>query len=68
MQQWYAMQHWRMLSKIDLYGNKCASKHLIGYDDYKIGIIPLCIIIPQMNAYAKYLKSSKCMNLLVKKC
>ena len=59
-----------MLSKIDLCGNKCAFKHFIGFDEYKIGIIPLCIILPQMNAYAKYFKSSKCINLLVndKKC
>ena len=40
-------------SKKGPYGNKGAFKCFIGYID-NAGIIPLCVIFPQMNAYAKY--------------
>ena len=42
-----------MSSKKGPYGNKGAFKCFIGYID-NAGIIPLCVIFPQMNAYAKY--------------
>ena len=48
----------------DSYGNKGAFKHFIGYKS-NAGIIPLYIKLPKMNAYAKYFKDSKLVNLLV---
>ena len=54
-----------VLSKKDSYGNKGALKNFIGYDDYKIGVIPLYIILPQINAYNKCFKDSICVNFLV---
>ena len=42
-----------VLSKIDSYCNKVEFKYFIGYDDHKIGIITLYIILPQINAYTK---------------
>ena len=54
-----------MLSKKDSYGNKGAFKYFIR-DVTNAGIIPLCIRLPQMNAYTKYFDNgSKGMNLLV---
>ena len=44
---------------------KVHSKYFIGYNDYKIGIVPLYIILPEINASAKYFKDSRCMNFLV---
>ena len=38
---------------------------LFGYDDYRFGIIPLCIMLPQINTCVKYFKDNKHMNLLV---
>ena len=52
-----------MLSKKVSYGNKGAFKYFIGYRG-NAGIIPLFIILPQMNAYAKYFRDSKCIKLL----
>ena len=54
-----------MLSKKDLHGNKIAFKYFIEYVSNS-GIIPLYIILPQMNAYVKYFdKNNQCKNLLV---
>ena len=55
-----------VLSKNNSYGTKGAFKCLyIGYIS-NAGIIPLCIILPQMNTYVKYFdKNSKYMNILV---
>ena len=55
-----------VLSKKDSYGNKGAPEYFIGYDDYEISILPLYIILPQINAYTKCFKDSKCVNSLVK--
>ena len=53
-----------MLSKIDSYSNIGAFK-LPEYIS-KDGIIPLCIKLPQINAFVKYFdKNTNCMNLLV---
>ena len=54
-----------VLYKKDSYGNKAAFKYFIGYDDHEIGIIPLYIILPQINAYTKCFKEIKCVNFLV---
>ena len=51
-----------VLSKKYSYDNKGAFKYFIGYDDHKIGITALYIILPQMNAYTKYFKDSTCVN------
>ena len=54
-----------VLSKKDSYGNRSAFKYFIGYISNR-GIIPLCIILPQMNEYVKCVnKNSKYMNILV---
>ena len=53
-----------VLYKKDSYGNKGAFKYFIGYKS-NVGIIPLYIKLPKMNAYAKYFKDSKLVNLLV---
>ena len=45
--------------------NKGTFKYFIVYDDYRIGIIPLCIMLSQMNTCVKYFKDNKHMNLLV---
>ena len=53
-------------SKKDSFENKGAFKYFIRYDDLKIGIIPLYIILRQINAYVQYFdKNNKCMNILV---
>ena len=50
----------------ELYGNEGSYEYFIGYNDYNIGIIPLYIKPPQINAYAKYFdRNRKYMNLLV---
>ena len=54
-----------MSSTIDLSDNKGTFKYFIVYDDYRIGIIPLCIMLSQMNTCVKYFKDNKHMNLLV---
>ena len=54
-----------MSSAIDLCDNKGTFKYFIVYDDYRIGIIPLCIMLSQMNTCVKYFKDNKHMNLLV---
>ena len=54
-----------MSSTIDLCDNKGTFKYFIGYDDYRIGITPLCIMLSQMNTCVKYFKDNKHMNLLV---
>ena len=53
-----------MLSKKDSYNNKGAFKYFIR-DVTNAGIIPLCIRLPQMNAYTKYLLV--CDELLIEK-
>ena len=53
-----------VLYRKDSYGNKGAFKYFIGYKS-NAGIIPLYIKLPKMNAYAKYFKDSKLVNLLV---
>ena len=54
-----------MLSKKDLHGNKRTFKYFIEYVTNS-GIIPLYIILPQMNAYVKHFdKSNQYKNLLV---
>ena len=52
-----------MLYRKDSYDHKNACKYFTEYDDYKIGIIPLCIILPQMNTCIKYLKDNKHINI-----
>ena len=47
-----------MLSKKDSYGNRGAFKYFIGYISNS-GIVPLYIILPQMNAYVKYFDKNK---------
>ena len=54
-----------MSSTIDLCDNKGTFKYFTVYDDYRIGIIPLCIMLSQMNTCVKYFKDNKHMNLLV---
>ena len=55
-----------MLSNKELYLHKDLYKYFIGYNNYNVGIIPLHIKFPQMNAYDKYFdRNSKYMNLLV---
>ena len=54
-----------MSSTIDLCDNKGTFKYFIGYDNYRIGITPLCIMLSQMNTCVKYFKDNKHMNLLV---
>ena len=55
-----------VLSKKDSFDKKGAFKYFIRYDDLKIGIIPLYIILRQINAYVQYFhKNNKCMNILV---
>lgn len=54
-----------VLSKKDSYRNKDAFKYFIRYIS-NTGIIPLYIILPQMNAYTKYFDNgNKYMSLLV---
>ena len=54
-----------MLSKKDLHGNKRAFKYFIKYVTNS-DIIPLYIILPQMNTYVKHFdKSNQYKNLLV---
>ena len=53
-----------VLYRKDSHGNKGAFKYFIGYKS-NAGIIPLYIKLPKMNAYAKYFKDSKLVNLLV---
>ena len=49
-----------------MYGNKSALKCFVAYDEYKTGIIPLCIILNQINAYVKnFDKNNQNVNLLV---
>ena len=44
-----------MLSNKESYGNKDSYKYFTGYIN-KGNPSPLCIKVPQMNAYAKYFK------------
>ena len=53
-----------VFSKTDSYGNKIAFKCFIGYIR-NAGIIPMYIIFSEINAYCKYFKGNKRVNLLV---
>lgn len=53
-----------VFSKTDSYGNKIAFKYFIGYIR-NAGIIPMYIIFSEINAYCKYFKGNKRVNLLV---
>ena len=53
-----------VFSKTDPYGNKIAFKYFIGYIR-NAGIIPMYIIFSEINAYCKYFKGNKRVNLLV---
>ena len=49
-----------LISKKESYSTKSLSKYFIGYNDGDV-IRPLCIILPQMIAYAKHFDSNKTM-------
>ena len=53
-----------VFSKTDSYCNKIAFKYFIGYIR-NAGIIPMYIIFSEINAYCKYFKGNKRVNLLV---
>ena len=55
------------LSKKDSYTKKGSFKYFIGYiNETNVFSVSLCIKLPQMNGYVKYVDSNnKCMNLLV---
>ena len=51
-----------LVSKKEPYSKKMSFKYFIGYNDND-GIRPLCIKLPLMNGYDKYVDSSKTMSL-----
>ena len=56
-----------VLSEKDSYGKKGSFKYFIGYINKTYAFpVPLCIKLPQINAYVKYFDSNNtCMNLSV---
>ena len=53
-----------LISKKESYGKKSSFKYFLGYNDDDV-IRPLCIKLPQMIGYVKYLDSKKAMSFKV---